>query len=59
MRKTLGLEGIVGVFVVFLAVALLTLHDPVVGAGVMILLAGVALIAKGVADSTMRMFGMK
>ena len=59
MRKTLGPEGIVGVFVVFLAVALLTLHDPVVGAGVMILLAGLALIAKGVADSTMRMFGMK
>lgn len=59
MRKTLGLEGIVGAFVVFLAVALLTLHDPVVGAGVMILLAGLALIAKGIADSTMRMFGMK
>ena len=59
MRDTLGLEGILGVLVVFLAVALLTVYDPVVGAGVMILLAGLALIAKGVADSTMRMFGMK
>ncbi|GAB7090480.1 hypothetical protein JCM18237_07510 [Halorubrum luteum] len=59
MRKTLGFEGIIGVIVVFLAVALLTIHDPVVGAGVMILLAGLALIAKGIADSTMRAFGMK
>jgi len=58
MRETLGLEGILGVLVVFLAVAL-TVYDPVIGAGVMILLAGLALIAKGVADSTMRMFGMK
>ena len=59
MRDTLGLEGMLGVIVVFLAVALLTIHDPVVGAGVMILLSGLALIAKGVADSTMRAFGMK
>ncbi|MWV64188.1 hypothetical protein GRS48_05035 [Halorubrum sp. JWXQ-INN 858] len=59
MRDTLGLEGIAGVVVVFLAVALLTLYDPVIGAGVMILLAGLALIAKGLAESTMRAFGLK
>lgn len=59
MWKKLGLEGVVGVVVVFLAVALLTVHDPVVGAGVMILLAGLALIAKGVVGSAMRAFGMK
>ena len=59
MRKTLGLEGIVGLVIVFLSVALLTLHDPIVGAGVMILLAGLTLIGKGIADSTMRAFGMK
>ncbi len=59
MRDTLGLEGIAGVVVVFLAVTLLTLYDPVIGAGVMILLAGLALIAKGLAESTMRAFGLK
>ncbi|WP_418281941.1 DUF7470 family protein [Halorubrum sp. DTA98] len=58
MRNALGLEGLVGVGVVFLAVALLTVHDPIVGAGVMILLAGLALIAKGVADSVMGAFGL-
>lgn len=59
MRNTLGLEGVVGVGVVFLAVALLTVHDPIVGAGVMILLAGLALIAKGVVGSAMQAFGAK
>ena len=59
MRDTLGLEGIVGIVVVFIAVGLLTVHDPVVGAGVMILLAGLALIAKGVATATMRTFGLR
>ncbi|WP_418285672.1 DUF7470 family protein [Halorubrum sp. DTA46] len=59
MRDTLGTEGIVGVVVVLLAVGLLIAHDPVVGAALLLLLAGVALIAKGVADSTMRAFGLK
>ncbi len=57
MRHTLGLEGLVGVGVVFLGVTLLTIHDPVVGAGMMILLAGLALIAKGIVDSTKRTLG--
>jgi len=38
---------------------LLTVYDPVIGGGVMVVLAGLALIAKGVADSTMRAFGLK
>ncbi|ELZ41613.1 hypothetical protein C471_05898 [Halorubrum saccharovorum DSM 1137] len=59
MRDTLGSEGIAGVVVVLIAVGVLTVHDPIVGAGVMILLAGLALIAKGIADSTMRAFGLK
>ncbi|EMA67184.1 DUF7470 family protein [Halorubrum kocurii] len=59
MRDTLGSEGIAGVVVVLVAVGVLTVHDPIVGAGVMILLAGLALIAKGIADSTMRAFGLK
>ena len=59
MRDTLGSEGIAGVVVVLVAVVVLTVHDPVVGAGVLILLAGLALIAKGIADSTMRAFGLK
>ncbi|ACM57942.1 DUF7470 family protein [Halorubrum lacusprofundi] len=59
MRDTLGSEGIAGVVIVLIAVGVLTVHDPIVGAGVMVLLAGLALIAKGVADSTMRAFGLK
>ncbi|MGQ3329133.1 MULTISPECIES: DUF7470 family protein [Halorubrum] len=59
MRDTLGSEGIAGVVIVLVAVGVLTVHDPVVGAGVTILLAGLALIAKGIADSTMRAFGLK
>jgi len=59
MRDTLGSEGIAGVVIVLIAVGVLTVHDPIVGAGVMVLLAGLALIAKRVADSTMRAFGLK
>jgi len=59
MRDTLGSEGIAGVVVVLIAVGMLTVHDPIVGAGVAVLLAGLALIAKGIADSTMRAFGLK
>jgi len=47
MRDTLGSEGIAGVVIVLIAVGVLTVHDPIVGAGVMVLLAGLALIAKG------------
>lgn len=59
MRDTLGLTGLVGVALVLLAVGLLTAYDPVVGGGVALLLAGLGLIAKGVADSAMRAFGLK
>jgi len=59
MRDTLGIEGIAGVLVVFLAIGLLTVYDPIIGAGMMVLLAGLALIAKGIADSTMRAFGLR
>jgi hypothetical protein len=59
MRDTLGLEGIAGVAVVVLAIAVVTFRDPVIGGGLMLLVAGLALIAKGVATSTMRAFGLK
>ncbi|MFB6235934.1 MAG: hypothetical protein ABEH81_11090 [Halopenitus sp.] len=58
MRKKLGLQGIAGLLLVVVSVALLTYHDPIVGAAVMILLAGLALIAKGLISSMMGMFGM-
>ena len=48
-----------GVVVVFLSIAVVTLRDPVIGGGLMLLVAGLALIAKGVAESTMRAFGLK
>jgi uncharacterized membrane protein HdeD (DUF308 family) len=59
MRDTLGLTGLVGVALVLLAVGLLTAHDPVVGGAIAVLLAGLGLVAKGVADSAMRTFGLK
>jgi hypothetical protein len=58
MRDTLGRTGLVGVVLVLSAVGLLTAYDPVVGGGVALLLAGLGLIAKGVADSAMRAFGL-
>ena len=59
MLDTLGTEGLLGVGLIVLAIAILTWYDPIVGAGVMILVAGFALVARGVADSVMRLFGMK
>jgi len=59
MRDTLGLTGLVGVALVLLALGVLTAYDPVVGGGVAVALAGLGLIAKGVADSAMRLFGLK
>ncbi|MDR5674599.1 hypothetical protein AArcCO_2888 [Halalkaliarchaeum sp. AArc-CO] len=59
MLDTLGTEGLLGVGLIVLAIALLTWYDPIVGAGVMILVAGFALVARGVADSVMQLFGMK
>ncbi|WP_280586365.1 hypothetical protein [Halorubrum sp. Boch-26] len=59
MRDTLGLTGLVGVALLILAVGLLTVYDPVIGGGIALLLAGLGLIAKGVADSAMRIFGLK
>ncbi|GAB3415610.1 hypothetical protein GCM10027435_12000 [Haloparvum alkalitolerans] len=58
MRNKLGLEGIAGLLLVLFAIALVTWRDPVIGAGLMILLAGVALVAKGLVGSAMRAFGM-
>lgn len=58
MRDTLGSEGIAGVVLVLLAIGLLAAYDPIVGAGIALLVAGLGLIAKGVAASTMRMFGL-
>ncbi|AUX10766.1 hypothetical protein AArcSl_3159 [Halalkaliarchaeum desulfuricum] len=59
MLDTLGIEGLLGVVLIVLSIVLLTWHDPIVGAAVMILVAGFALVAKGIADSVMRLFGMK
>lgn len=59
MFDTLGTEGAVGIGLIVLGIAILTWYDPIVGAGMMILVAGFALVARGIADSVMRMFGMK
>lgn len=59
MLDTLGTEGLLGVGLIVFAIALLTWHDPIVGGGVMILVAGTALIARAVATSVMSLFGMR
>ena len=59
MRDTLGLEGIVGLLAVVAAVGIIAVRDPVIAGAVMVLLAGLALIAKGLVDTAMRSFGLK
>ncbi|WP_297887247.1 hypothetical protein [uncultured Halorubrum sp.] len=59
MRSKLGLEGIVGLLLVVVAVGIITYRDPVIAGAMMVLLAGLALIAKGLADTVMRSFGLK
>jgi uncharacterized membrane protein HdeD (DUF308 family) len=59
MRDTLGVEGIVGVLVVVAAVGVIAVRDPVIAGAVMLLIAGLALIAKGLVDTAMRSFGLK
>ncbi|TKX75347.1 hypothetical protein EXE46_04120 [Halorubrum sp. GN11_10-6_MGM] len=59
MRDTLGLEGIAGVLVVFVGVGIITVRDPVIAGALMVVLAGLALIAKGLVDTAMRSFGLK
>jgi len=59
MRDTLGLEGVAGVIAVVVAVGIIAVRDPVIAGAVMVLLAGLALIAKGLVDTAMRSFGLK
>ena len=59
MRDKLGLEGIAGLLLVVVAVGIITYRDPVIAGAIMVLLAGLALIAKGLADTVMRSFGLK
>ena len=59
MRDMLGPEGIVGVLVVLVGIGILTIRDPVVAGALMVVLAGLALIAKGLVDTAMRSFGLK
>ncbi|RLM67955.1 hypothetical protein DVK05_08985 [Halorubrum sp. Atlit-8R] len=59
MRDTLGLEGIAGLVAVVAAVGIIAVRDPVIAGAVMVLLAGLALIAKGLVDTAMRSFGLK
>ncbi|QWC18934.1 hypothetical protein [Halorubrum sp. 2020YC2] len=59
MRDTLGLEGIAGVLVVFVAAGIIAVRDPVIAGAVLLLLGGLALIAKGLVDTAMRSFGLK
>ena len=59
MRDKLGLEGIAGLLLVVVAVGIITYRDPVIAGAMMVLLAGLALIAKGLVDTAMRSFGLK
>ena len=59
MRDKLGLEGIVGLLLIVAAVGVITYRDPVIAGAMLVLLAGLALIVKGLADTVMRSFGLK
>ncbi|WP_137197890.1 DUF7470 family protein [Halalkalirubrum salinum] len=55
---TLGYVGIVGIVLILVGVGVISVRDPVIGAGMMFALAGVALVARGIAANVMRLFGM-
>jgi len=56
--KTLGYTGIGGIVLVIFGIALVSVQDPIIGAGLMLAFAGVALVARGIATSVMKLFGM-
>lgn len=58
VRDTLGYTGIGGVALVVFGIALVSVQDPIIGAGLMLAFAGLALVARGVATSLMKLFGM-
>lgn len=59
MRDKLGTDGLAGLLLVVLAIAIVTWRDPVIGGGMLLVLAGLGLIAKGLVSSAMGMFGMQ
>lgn len=59
MIDTLGKQGVFGGLLIAGGVGVLAWRDPVVGAALVIVLIGVALVAKGIASSVMEMFGLR
>ncbi len=55
---TLGYVGIFGIILILAGIGVISVRDPVIGAGMMFALAGVALVARGIASNVMRLFGM-
>lgn len=58
MLRKLGTVGLIGALLAVLGVALITYRDPVIGAGLMLIVAGLALAVRGLASGLLRMFGM-
>ncbi|XVH30278.1 DUF7470 family protein [Haloferacaceae archaeon DSL9] len=58
MIDKLGYVGVAGILLVVFGVALVSVRDPIIGAGLMLAFAGIALVARGAVTSVMRLFGM-
>ncbi|MGM0604205.1 MAG: DUF7470 family protein [Halobacteriota archaeon] len=56
--ETIGYAGLAGIGLIVFGIALVSVQDPIIGAGVMLAIAGIALVARGVATSVMTLFGM-
>lgn len=57
MFGKLGLVGIVGLLLVLLGLAVVAWQDPIIAAGIALMLSGVGLLAKGMINAVIASFG--
>lgn len=58
MLRKLGTVGIAGALLAVFGVALISYQDPLIGAGLLLIVTGLALVVRGLASGLLRMFGM-
>lgn len=58
MLDKLGAVGIVGLLLIVAGIAAIASHNPIVAGGLLLVLAGLGLVLKGVVSSVLESFGM-